>query len=187
MALKSLQKHDYSVSTYSSQNGVEHAAFDENLFGFKVGRLELEDSDVEQVALGDSILLDDLRLAHSDNYNLVYLMSPNYNPRGQTLLHDLESSLLGINVDYKTTYRAPLEFFSKHQLQSQLSKSVVNIVSHPFDPSLDTQPLSPELRTLALVSGEYSRFKADSRVPASVYDQLFTAWIHGYRIALIVH
>ena len=60
-----------------------------------------------------------LQRAHTAGYELIYLTTPNYNPQCQTLLMDLESSLIGTNVDYKTTYRAPLEFFSKHHLECQ--------------------------------------------------------------------
>ena len=188
--------------SYFTSNGIENASFDSNLFGFKVGRLELEDQDVEKISLQSTILFDDLKTASNvENYKLIYLMSPSYNPQGQTLLKDLETSLFGINVDYKLTYRAPLEFFSKHHLRGQSpfrkdssrsnsfdvtnngdgngSGSAIEIIPHPFDASLTAQPLSSELRDLAIASGEYSRFKVDKKVPNIVYEELFTCWIQN--------
>ena len=222
---------------------IERADFDCNLFDLEVGRLELCDEDVQKIMNGESRITAALQRAHTAGYELIYLTTPNYNPQCQTLLMDLESSLIGTNVDYKTTYRAPLEFFSKHHLECQsptrkssssstsshvtCSKtsgsssssssscscsscinstsssssssggggilihssafadvdigagSGIRIEPHPFDPSLESQLLSPELRELALASGQYSRFKVDPVMPSSGYDQLFTAWIQN--------
>jgi len=162
---------------------VERADFDCNLFGKKVGRLELSDGVVQKVMSGSEMLLDAMKAARAEDYELIYLTTPNYSPRVQALMLDVQSFLLGVHVDHKVTYSAPLEFFSLNHLQNQLldngESTDISIVPYPFDASLQVQPVSPALRDLALASGEHSRFKVDPRIPKEVFEQLFTAWVQN--------
>lgn len=40
------------------------------------------------------------------------------------------------------------------------------------------KPCTADLESLALVSGTYSRFRADPRIPPDLFERLYVAWIH---------
>jgi len=159
----------------------ERADFDCNLFGYEVGRVELEEEHAKiLLEQGSAPLYRVLEEANDAGFKLLYLMTPNYTPETRSSLMELESCLLGNKVDFKTTYKMPVKQHLENELSLSSEKYVsVKIIAHHFDPSLEKQRLSPELRDLAIMSGEYSRFKVDEQVPNSVYEELFEAWIQN--------
>ena len=165
---------------------VEPADFDTKLFGLQVGRLEVDDEASQFIVTqGNMQVMQAARCARDSGYDLLYLTSPSYNPQNCALLLELESALPGVTVDMKTTYRAPLQFFSKHKLQNALlpkdsiGSSGVSVIPHKFDGTQPTQPLSQELRSLSLASGEYSRFRTDSRISSTHFEAMYTAWVQN--------
>lgn len=140
--------------------------FDTNLCGFKVGRIDLEEEDLQ----GD--LRVDLRRAEQEGIKLLYLISPKYEVDRQQELEHLEASFPGTLVDWKTLYSAPLDHWSEAELLKSLQEGgEVEIIRWDRDDCPHT------LTQLSLDAGVYSRFKVDRMLPEKVYAGVFGGWI----------
>ncbi|HOU68325.1 MAG TPA: GNAT family N-acetyltransferase [Paludibacteraceae bacterium] len=118
------------------------------------------DSDFFQLRIGITYVVNSEDLswleAHEkelrEQYDLIYVFCPN----------TLEWKYIGATlVDEKTIY----------------TKAVMPQVSYPQVRLYESKFLDEDLYRLALVSGEYSRYKTDSQWPSGSYDRLYRRWI----------
>jgi dTDP-4-amino-4,6-dideoxy-D-galactose acyltransferase len=157
---------------------VKELDFDTQVFGFRVGRLELQNhSDVE--------IESSLNEAYSQTYRLIYTFarevevaqcSEAVDAKGQsatTAPHQL-STIPGLKVDCKTTYQLLL---STKAVQDIVQGSFSNISSFCISSVPKAAILPDTLIELSLESGRWSRFGVDTNVPGSVYSAIFRGWI----------
>lgn len=116
-------------------------------------------------------LHDILGSANSSGYRLIYLMYPPDRTCSKQIPTEKSPGSL---VDWKTTYCLALSSLNCtklcHKAFQQKSFKV-----KPFR-SNNNQP-SSALISLAIASGEYSRFCIDAKVPRYGYEGMFTEWI----------
>ena len=184
---------------------VENADFDTNLFGFKVGRIEIEEGEPASVTSG-VVLEGLLRTAYGHGIQLVYLFCPPVN-KGATYAGSLSitpistplrggmmspplaplsplsdpkivgpASIPGIRVDIKTTFTMSIKSIDRNQIVSSAFLSANGVNIVRISKS-DKPTVSPALRDLAIASGEWSRFKVDTNVPRTVFESMFECWI----------
>lgn len=87
-------------------------------------------------------------------------------PAGKAPPSESVQALGGRLVDRRRVYRADLERVSLPDDDSTV-RITSYVASHP----------APEVRALALASGEHSRFRVDSRLPTYVFESIYDAWI----------
>lgn len=143
---------------------VAESSFDTNLFGFSVGKLEVEN---------DSKLIEiqgALRQAYSSGIKLVFLFAPSIRPGSDPS----KAELPGICVDDKTTYSLNISsiFYDELQRTSMAKTSTVRISN-----VLKASEVSEEVRMLAVSAGEFSRFRIDPNIPRFVNEAMFGEWI----------
>ena len=120
------------------------AYFDCGLFGFKVGRIDLESHDVkEDRGLQSFSFIDELRTAEHDGYRLVYLLSPKYQDSNKAELSALEPHLPGVKADLKTTYIASMSSFNEEEINAffageSFQSTTYEIRPHKYDSSLSS-------------------------------------------------
>ena len=135
----------------------EHLKWDSDFFGFSVARITAA-ADVRLL----TVLLEDLK---AKRYRLVYWNIPAANG----LMSGAADSLGGRVVGAKVTYFADLPAIRA----AFCSRACIIMPYERTEPDRD-------LITLALQSGEFSRFKLDPLFPSKLYDKLYTAWITRY-------
>ena len=168
---------------------VENADFDTNLFGFKVGRIEIDEN--EPKAISSGVVLEGLlRSAYAGGIQLIYLFCPPVSKKSDDFDKNLpvpvllsspasktsEKHIPGIRVDIKTTFTIPINKIDRNKMviSAFLSANGVQIVRLSKS---ETPVVSPALRELAIASGEWSRFKVDMNVPRAVFETMFECWI----------
>jgi dTDP-4-amino-4,6-dideoxygalactose transaminase len=151
---------------------VEEIKFDSDLFGFKVGRIEVDSVGVDS-ALNVSIV-GALRQAYQGGIRLVYI----YDEVVSANAREHQFQIPGAMVDNKTTYLAPLSLFNA-QTVIQKSFSQVSKIHICQLPKIDGSDISEELRKLAVLSGVWSRFRVDSNIPAGAFEAMFEAWLRN--------
>jgi len=129
--------------------------WDSEFFGFNVARIIRLDLDAGQLAAV-------LRELKRRRYRLVYWNIP----AGNQPLVDIALRLGGFIADEKTTY----------------VKDLANIPAGHSDGPFSVIPytkasLEPALLSLALSSGEFSRFKLDPLFPTELFEKLYTCWV----------
>lgn len=161
---------------------VDSLSFDSNLFGINVGRIEIH-SDA-MVASNEVIIHELLRKSEK---RLVYICCPLIVLGNNSVTTTSSSSsassingnafeIPGIKVDDKTTYS--LDIKDLYSRQQELSGCVYSqtekfqIYAHE-----KSDVTSPSLRSLAIQSGIYSRFKVDTGIPESGFEGMFDAWM----------
>lgn len=135
-----------------------HLDWDTNFFGFKVATTQEEIDSVDKfmTLLGD---------ARSAGVKLLYL------PTIERIncLADDELEKLGVSlVDEKVTFMLDLA-------DVEIEKSLVtpNVNIRPYNLSMSIKDLS----SLAVQSGEQSRFSVDKKIPREKYEELYDKWI----------
>lgn len=126
---------------------VERLAWDSDFFGLRIGRVFVS-TEEEGVALAS------LRKNLKEDYDLLYL----FTSHGMRFPDDKVKL-----VDEKVVYC--------------LSK----VISSEANPNVElwdgNKGVTDELLYLALISGKYSRFKLDERLPSGSYERLYSRWI----------
>jgi dTDP-4-amino-4,6-dideoxygalactose transaminase len=163
---------------------VQSLAFDTNLFGFAVGRIDLSENVTAET------VRTELQAAHSKHgMKLVYLLAPvcSRDP-GQPASAPLHCSPVpGVKVDIKTTYTAKLSSFDKGRLVTLAYMSArTRVIPYKLPPLAaddagrsEVDEVPPVLRELAIASGEWSRFRIDTGIPRHVFEKMFEAWIRN--------
>jgi dTDP-4-amino-4,6-dideoxy-D-galactose acyltransferase len=127
--------------------------WDSNFFGIKTGKCILTNDTLGQ-------LESTLSQAKENGYGLIYLFTP-----GDMLLP--ESLLVRLNgklVDHKVT------FFCNNL------NIIDTVKTNTVEEYLDTHP-EESLIELALISGQYSRFRVDDNFMPGKFEQLYKTWI----------
>ena len=145
----------------------EDCAFDTNLFGFKVGRIDLEEEDLK-----DDLIVD-LRRAEGDGIKLLYLIGPKYGLNRHEELERLEDTFPGTLVDWKTFYSAPLSHWKDEEAlrKDSTDSDEIKIIKW------EREDCPEALHELSLAAGIYSRFKVDRRIPEKVFEGVYGGWI----------
>lgn len=126
---------------------VEYLEWDSNFFNLRIGKTIVS----SQLELNN---LAKIQPKLCQEYDLIYIFAQKglLAPHGNCSL-----------VDQKTIY-----------------KTKIASVSAPIDDSIiqyEENYVTEDLLKLALVSGEYSRFRLDHRLPDDAYERLYTRWI----------
>lgn len=128
--------------------------WDSKLMGFATARLTLEDASATEI----SQRLAECRAA---GLRLVYVFVPPVQAEANEAMRAAGAWL----ADRKVTFTMPLT-----PTDAQL----------PADPAIElTSEFTPHLEALAWQSGEYSRFRLDPRLPATVFQRLYTRWLRN--------
>lgn len=126
---------------------IDRLDWDSNFFGLRIGRVAIN-------TIEDNSLLASQESQTRKDYDLLYVFSN----------HGLTFSAPGARLmDEKVVYS--LSTFSNTIIDK-------NIISWS-----ENQGVPYELLHLALVSGKYSRFKLDDRLPNGSYERLYSRWI----------
>lgn len=130
---------------------LEYLSWDSSFFNKKIGRIQLIDAEQQQ-------LISLLAKAREENYQLVYVFSPE-----QLLIsNELLSKMNGMLVDRKIVYRQSFEQCS---------------TNHEEVEEYTSNELAAELLELAYASGVYSRFYLDSGFSTDDFKRLYQTWI----------
>lgn len=163
--------------------------FDSDLFGFRVGRIDVGDESLQaqHAEVSKTSLRRELQAAYDKHdMKLVYIIAPlvpvqpgtsSSSSSGGGNSSSSSGFFPGIKVDVKTTYTASLASLDKGRLVTQAYTGThARAVAHTAAPGeLESAPL----RDLAIASGEWSRFRTDSGVPPRVFEALFEAWLRN--------
>ncbi len=129
---------------------VELAKWDTDNFGFKTGNLYLPS------AFDAAAFSNELESARNCGYKLLYLKGV-----------DVPDACLSDDirlVDEKVVYTQ----LNHHGLSSETNGSVVSILG---------EEMTDELFGLACLSGKYSRYKLDEKLPPTVFPTLYKLWM----------
>lgn len=129
---------------------IEHLKWDSDFLGFKTGLLQ---------ASKNIQLYDELERCRTEKYKLIYVFDEDANLLPASILKEYNGKL----VDRKVLYEMPV---SKDLIANiEQTKSYVN------------HELTDDLLQLALVSGEYSRFRLDENFSKEVFPKMYNLWI----------
>jgi len=151
---------------------LESLSFDTQLFGYPVGRIDLSDETFQSPCVLSDVETRGLML---DAYNghcmkLLYL----YAPVVQCPVKDKRPSFPGQLVDVKTTLTMPLGPLCA-QKEALVRKAFLGEHARVAAVPKSDAP-SEALRTLAIESGTWSRFKVDTNITKPAFEGMFTAW-----------
>lgn len=144
-------------SSESSSQPIIRLPWDSDHFGINVGR-------IESLELSDDELSQCLLQARKAQLDLVYWTTM----AGRVPAAQLMEQFRGQLVDIKTTYAINVADILELSSQAALP---FRIEEHPCGPA------SSELRSVAVQSGVYSRYRVDSRLPSHVLRTLYETWI----------
>lgn len=136
-----------------------------------VGRIDLDDADIDGLDTKHPTLMDVLRQANTSGYKLVYLIAPPQGLHTDGLTAD-SHHFPGTLVDWKTTYLLKLRNLDG----SNLCRNAYHSQSFKIR-SMRGSTVSRALLDLAIASGSFSRFKVDEKIPVSGYHGMFEAWM----------
>jgi dTDP-4-amino-4,6-dideoxy-D-galactose acyltransferase len=136
---------------------VVRVVWDSDHFGFEVGRIVSPDCD-------DVELSDFLRQSQAAGFKLVYWMAAADRSPTAMLLEQFHGRL----VDRKTTYAASLASLPESDAPAPPQ---YRIEEHCRGPASST------LKSLAIQSGVYSRYRVDPCFPTHVFQNLYETWI----------
>jgi dTDP-4-amino-4,6-dideoxy-D-galactose acyltransferase len=131
--------------------------WDTNHFGFPVAMVTVPDTD-------DDAARHALTEAQSDGFRLVYWRTDPERPASQDLLRNFAGRL----VDRKATFETELDSIDRKSTSSAASFDVAEYPKGPAEPALSA---------LAIMAGEYSRFRIDPDVPPEKFAEMYTTWI----------
>lgn len=126
---------------------VKYLEWDSNFFKLRIGKAIIASQQ-------DMNNLIKIQSELSFKYDLIYVFA------SKGLLSPLTNSSL---VDQKTIYKAKIE-----PISASLDDNIIKY---------EKKFVSDDLLNLALLSGEYSRFRLDKKLPNNAYERLYTCWI----------
>lgn len=132
---------------------IEYLKWDSDFFDLRIGRIYL--NELILTITPEEIL----RTARLEKYNVLYLFTCCDTP----LIHDYSKKLSASLVDCKVTF----------------TKNITNCqeVNTNKVESYSSSVVSDELYSLALQSGQYSRFKVDVNFGNNAFEKLYKVWI----------
>ena len=126
---------------------IDRLDWDSTFFGLRIGRVTIN-------TIEDGCLLASQYSTIKKDYDLLYVFAP----------HGFSFSASGARlIDEKVTY-------TLHDNHTTPQDSNIILWDSQWG-------VTDDLRHLALVSGEYSRFKLDDRLPNGSYERLYSRWI----------
>ena len=132
---------------------VEYLKWDSDFFGLKIGKV------INNERIPKSELKQLLNVAKAENYSLIYVFTPEKEKISEEILSETNSKL----VDRKIVYSLNIE-----------EKATEN---HPEILDYSAAKLTAELLDLSYLSGHYSRFKSDKKLPNNAFQRLYKEWI----------
>jgi dTDP-4-amino-4,6-dideoxy-D-galactose acyltransferase len=141
-------------ATPNAATSVTRLEWDSVHFGFQVGRIAGDVSDVELEAA--------LVHARKRAFRLVYWATAPDRQASPQLLADFGGQL----VDQKVTFARAL-----HADEAAATSGGLTIVHY------GKREISDELTDLSIAAGEYSRFAVDPRVPRDRFEEMYRIWI----------
>ncbi|HVX11594.1 MAG TPA: GNAT family N-acetyltransferase [Pirellulales bacterium] len=136
--------------------GLTLRPWDTAFFGFRVAEIDARELDERSLA-------DYLLAARDERCELVYWRT---DPQ-RALSPELLDRFAGQLVDRRVTYRLLL-----HEADSGGAAAMASAVCE-----CPVGPASEQLRELAIVAGQFSRFKTDRRFPTALFEALYRRWI----------
>lgn len=130
---------------------LEHLDWDSDFFGFKIGRINFNNSE-------DNLLLL-LAEAKLQNYRLIYVFMDEHTVLNSNLLNQWHGKLVDRKIVYKKTVKGNKE--EKSHLISVLKEAQI----------------SDELLRLVYLSGHFSRFRLDKNFPKGSFEKMYKEWI----------
>lgn len=128
--------------------------WDSSLFGFKTARLD---------AYGDfQRVVDELENANKSDIQLLYVC---VNPDSERIVNYLNQKSYTI-LDHRITYRRHID--NSHPISFD---SIIEINENNYS------NYQKSIYNLALLSGQYSRFKLDEKIPDKKFEELYFKWI----------
>lgn len=127
-----------------------HLEWDSTFLGFKVAKIIVSSNNKFAIER-------EINKLKTEKYRLIYLIDENIN---------VESSInkfISEPIDTKIVYRKKIELNAIMELKNNEIKSV--------------KLMSDELIELALISGEFSRFKTDENFEQNVFKRLYCMWV----------
>jgi len=135
-------------------SNIQHLAWDSHWLGFPVARV------VGEVLNAPACLPDIVAQCQATGVRLLYLI---FDPAQQPTAEAAQA--LGVQlVDNKRTYS---------QLIDGVGQPITPVNTHLFQ----VDSITPALRSLAVQSGEYSRFRLDKRIGATAFEELYMQWL----------
>lgn len=128
---------------------IEHLSWDSEFFGYRIGKCQISESDEND--LKEIIKLNTL------DYRLIYFFVPPSYTNINRIISELGASL----YDEKTTYINP-----RFQVPDIHTDSITEI-----------NEIDDSTIHLALLSGEFSRFKLDTGFKNNEFEKLYREWI----------
>jgi dTDP-4-amino-4,6-dideoxy-D-galactose acyltransferase len=134
-------------------SGIQYLSWDSQFFNRKIGKIETEAQESQH-------LIDALKEARKENYQLLYIFSQNNNLLGNSTFNGFAVQ----HVDLKRTY----------------SLEINGTVSEPSDPNIGIFQSGDDasvLYELAYQSGEYSRYRVDHQFSENGFKKMYRQWI----------
>jgi len=157
---------------------VETVPFDSNIFGYNVGRLEIEENDLHETC-NETSLQKALHTAYVNEVKLVYIYGPvlpSSPTASASIAHDARVKIPGLLVDDKVKYAMNIKSLNMSELiKYSFSNEFVRIKVESKSPVNTNE----KLRQLSIASGEWSRFRIDNSIPKHVFESIFEAWINN--------
>lgn len=141
---------------------VRKLAWDTSFFGFPVARVDCDE--MSALELGDII-----KNCNDADIKLLYLFVNHNDDKSVLILNDAEAEI----VDYKVTYvmdLVPSTLECREDCDLRVEKATETTL---------------QLESLALQSGEFSRFRIDSKFPPFSFERLYKLWLSNSLNGLI--
>ncbi|MBO2009532.1 GNAT family N-acetyltransferase [Hymenobacter negativus] len=135
-------------------NTIEHLPWDSDFLGYGVARLSLDSLNTPELA-------QKVAQAKTDGLRLLYLVASPADTTSNRAAQQVNALL----VDRKVTFTMPVNAVETAQTIS----SHIRL----------TDDATPQLESLALQSGEYSRFRLDSNFAAGTFERLYHQWLYN--------
>ncbi|WP_321495011.1 GNAT family N-acetyltransferase [uncultured Desulfobacter sp.] len=132
---------------------LEHLQWDSQFFGLKIGKIVCNRENYNDK------LNQLVSSARNENYSLLYVFSSEHIFLSEK--HVIKNNAL--LVDRKIAY------------QLNLNSKIIRIDDCILD--YNTKKLSKDLLDLTYISGQYSRFLLDKKMPENAFENLYKAWI----------
>lgn len=132
-----------------SNNSIQKLSFDSELFGYSVGKVNW-----------DSSMDEEKFLIEAKDYQLVYIFSEKPLSFSSPFIH---------HTDTKITFEKKLPYREEETTGVWLMEDYIH--------NYGEQNLQETLYFLALESGQFSRFKVDSRLKNQEFEKLYRLWV----------
>lgn len=132
-------------------------AWDSEFFGFPIIKINI--STIHEESLNNI-----LTSAKTEGIRLAYLFTNKLNPPEIEIIKKYSGELVDKKLTYSLNTSQPI-------LNSSLLKTDIHITDHTH------LNITSRLKSLALQSGEYSRFKLDQNFDKEAYEKLYLTWL----------